>query len=164
MVSPFFLCTDPGIKPNLWMWVNPNIVYPPGKLEVRRPKRVLKEEEASCSEASGAQLRLPSASQPSPPHKQRKQKHTASSPSTWKEVQMSGHRVEASAVGCLRASKKMNTLRTALCSRVGEKHRWWMLDCSLICHCILEQRPRSQDQILLCAPLAYRRGGGQGPG
>nr|XP_048272975.1 forkhead box protein R1 [Myodes glareolus] len=77
----------PDIKPNLWMWVNPNIVYPPGKLEVRRPKRVLKEEEASCSEASGAQLQLPSASQPSPPHKQKKkQKHTASSPSTWEEL------------------------------------------------------------------------------
>ncbi|CAO2635319.1 Forkhead box protein R1 [Lemmus lemmus] len=77
----------PDIKPNLWMWVDPNIVYPPGKLEVRRPKRVLKEEEASCSEASGAQPRLPTASQPSPPHKRKKkQKHIASSPSTWEEL------------------------------------------------------------------------------
>lgn len=159
MVSPFFLCTGPDIKPNLWMWVDPNIVYPPGKLEVRRPKRVLKEEEASCSEASGALLRLPSASHPSPPHKQKKkQKHIASS-SAWEEVRMSGHSSWVS-----EGQKRMNTLRTALCPWVGEKPRWWMLDCSPVCHCILKRRPRSQDQILLCAPLAYRRGGGQGPG
>ncbi|MEJ1275254.1 uroplakin 2 [Cricetulus griseus] len=88
----------PDIKPNLWMWVSPNIVYPPGKLEVERPKKdplsvlpsrdaAVKEEEASCSEGSEAQARLPSSSQPSRPCKRKtKQKHIASSPSTWEEL------------------------------------------------------------------------------
>lgn len=113
-----FLCTGPDIKPNLWMWVSPNIVYPPGKLEVERPKKdplsvlpsrdaAVKEEEASCSEGSEAQARLPSSSQPSRPCKRKtKQKHIASSPSTWEEVWTDGHRVEVSAAGCLRASKR----------------------------------------------------------
>lgn len=33
-----FLRTGPDIEPNLWMWVNPNIVFPPGKLEVSQPR------------------------------------------------------------------------------------------------------------------------------
>uniref|UniRef100_H0UX74 Forkhead box R1 n=1 Tax=Cavia porcellus TaxID=10141 RepID=H0UX74_CAVPO len=33
----------PDIEPNLWMWVNPNIVYPPGKLEVSDPTSVADE-------------------------------------------------------------------------------------------------------------------------
>ncbi|CAO2602246.1 Forkhead box protein R1 [Lemmus lemmus] len=61
------------------MWVDTNIVYPPGKLEVRRPKRVLKEEEASCSEASGAQPRLPTASG-------RSRSTLPLLPSTWEEL------------------------------------------------------------------------------
>ncbi|XP_005069327.1 forkhead box protein R1 [Mesocricetus auratus] len=89
----------PDIKPNLWMWVNPNSVYPPGKLEVKRPKKqdllrvppachaAMKEGEASCSQGSGAQSWLPSSSQPSRPGKQKtKQKHVASAPSTWEEL------------------------------------------------------------------------------
>ncbi|XP_031201269.1 forkhead box protein R1-like isoform X3 [Mastomys coucha] len=87
----------PDIKPNLWMWVNPNIVYPPGKLEVAHKKEDLpsvlpafqpdlKEREDSCSEASEM-----SSPQPLPPPLPRKQKkklkeqHVASSPSTWEE-------------------------------------------------------------------------------
>ncbi|XP_038938268.1 forkhead box protein R1 isoform X3 [Rattus norvegicus] len=75
------------------MWVNPNIVYPPGKLEVAVKKEdsssappasqsALKEED-SCSEAS----EIP-AQQPPPPRKQKrkqKEKHIASSPSIWEE-------------------------------------------------------------------------------
>ncbi|OBS58530.1 hypothetical protein A6R68_10395, partial [Neotoma lepida] len=89
----------PDIKPNLWMWVSPNIVFPPGKLEVERPKKgdllsvlpsrrsTLKEKEASCSKASRAGSWLLASSQPSPPCKRKqKQKHTASSPSTWEEL------------------------------------------------------------------------------
>lgn len=86
-----FLYPGPDIEPNLWMWVNPNIVYPPGKLEVAVKKEdppvvlpacrpVLKEEDDCCSEASGTL---------SPPRKQKrkqKEKHFASSPSTWEEV------------------------------------------------------------------------------
>ncbi|XP_016063174.1 PREDICTED: forkhead box protein R1-like [Miniopterus natalensis] len=29
----------PDIEPNLWMWVNPNIVFPPGKLEAPQPSK-----------------------------------------------------------------------------------------------------------------------------
>ncbi|XP_036279029.1 forkhead box protein R1 [Pipistrellus kuhlii] len=28
----------PDIEPSLWMWVNPNIVFPPGKLEASQPR------------------------------------------------------------------------------------------------------------------------------
>lgn len=100
------------------MWVNPNIVYPPGKLEVAHKKEDLpsvlpafqpdlKEGEDSCSEASEM-----SSPQPLPPPLPRKQKkklkeqHVASSPSTWEEVWMGGHRVEAPTAGFLRANKR----------------------------------------------------------
>ncbi|XP_058542936.1 forkhead box protein R1 isoform X3 [Neofelis nebulosa] len=84
----------PALEPNLWMWVNPNIVYPPGKLEVPEPHKgedlpgtlpspqpAPKEEDfASCSEATAVEslpLSSPSSEQ-SPP-----QKRFASSPSNW---------------------------------------------------------------------------------
>uniref|UniRef100_A0A8C6S3R6 Forkhead box R1 n=1 Tax=Nannospalax galili TaxID=1026970 RepID=A0A8C6S3R6_NANGA len=65
------LSTDkdgPDVEPNLWMWVNPNIVYPPGKLEVSGPKKeedlpsmppscqLPLKEEARCSEALDMQF------------------------------------------------------------------------------------------------------------
>ncbi|XP_042761138.1 forkhead box protein R1 isoform X3 [Panthera leo] len=84
----------PALEPNLWMWVNPNIVYPPGKLEVPEPHKgedlpgtlpspqpAPKEEDfASCSEATAVESLPPSSpsSEQSPP-----QKRFASSPSTW---------------------------------------------------------------------------------
>ncbi|XP_021493600.1 forkhead box protein R1 [Meriones unguiculatus] len=66
----------PNIKPSLWMWVNPNIVYPPGKLEVKRPKKEPILEEEGASEAW------------SPPRKwkrKQKDKHLASSSKACKE-------------------------------------------------------------------------------
>ncbi|GAB1294125.1 Forkhead box protein R1 [Apodemus speciosus] len=88
----------PDIKPNPWMWVNPNIVYPPGKLEVAAKKEdppsvlpafqpALKKEEDGCSEASAAEAAAPSQQRSPPPKQKRKQKekHIASSPSTWEE-------------------------------------------------------------------------------
>ncbi|VFV40976.1 Hypothetical predicted protein [Lynx pardinus] len=84
----------PALEPNLWMWVNPNIVYPPGKLEVPEPHKgedlpgtlpspqpAPKEEDfASCSEATAVESLPPSSpsSEQSPP-----QKRFASSPSNW---------------------------------------------------------------------------------
>ncbi|XP_021028842.1 LOW QUALITY PROTEIN: forkhead box protein R1-like [Mus caroli] len=80
----------PDIEPNLWMWVNPNIVYPPGKLEVAVKKEdqsalpafqpALKEEEDSCSEASGT-----AAIASLQAEEEAEEKHIASSPSTWEE-------------------------------------------------------------------------------
>uniref|UniRef100_A0A8C9LPB8 Forkhead box R1 n=1 Tax=Piliocolobus tephrosceles TaxID=591936 RepID=A0A8C9LPB8_9PRIM len=81
----------PDYEPNLWMWVNPNIVYPPGKLEVPGPRKredltstlplsqpPQKEEDASCSEATGVESLSWSSSKWSPPRKR-----FAFSPSTW---------------------------------------------------------------------------------
>ncbi|XP_028689886.2 forkhead box protein R1 isoform X3 [Macaca fascicularis] len=81
----------PDYEPNLWMWVNPNIVYPPGKLEVPGPRKredltstlplsqpPQKEEDASCSEATGVESLSRSSSKWSPPRKR-----FAFSPSTW---------------------------------------------------------------------------------
>ena len=89
--------------------MSPNIVYPPGKLEVAAKKEALtsllpalKKEEDSCSEASEA----PSQQQPHKQKRKQKEKHIASSPSPWEEVWMGGHRVEASAAGFLRANKR----------------------------------------------------------
>ncbi|KAK2495379.1 hypothetical protein MC885_015995, partial [Smutsia gigantea] len=73
----------PGFKPNLWMWVNPNTVFPPGKLEVPEPCKeedltsVLpspqppsKEEDfANCSEATEVQSLPPSSREQSSPRK-----------------------------------------------------------------------------------------------
>ncbi|XP_059248599.1 forkhead box protein R1 [Mustela nigripes] len=88
----------PALEPNLWMWVNPNIVFPPGKLEVPEPRQrehlpstlpssqlPPKEQDfanASCSSEAAAleSESLPSSSEQSPP---RKRKRFASSPSTW---------------------------------------------------------------------------------
>ncbi|XP_057603312.1 forkhead box protein R1 [Hippopotamus amphibius kiboko] len=79
----------PDFKPNLWMWVDPNIVFPPGKLEIPEPRKGRnltstvsspqpppKEDDfAKCPEATVVEL--PSLSgDPSPP-----QKRFASSPS-----------------------------------------------------------------------------------
>ncbi|XP_044894331.1 forkhead box protein R1 isoform X2 [Felis catus] len=84
----------PALEPNLWMWVNPSIVYPPGKLEVPEPHKgedlpgalpspqpAPKEEDfASSSETTAVESLPPSSpsSEQSPP-----QKRFASSPSTW---------------------------------------------------------------------------------
>uniref|UniRef100_A0A452SUQ9 Forkhead box R1 n=1 Tax=Ursus americanus TaxID=9643 RepID=A0A452SUQ9_URSAM len=86
----------PTLEPNLWMWVNPNIVFPPGKLEVPEPRKgedqpstlpspqpPPKEEDlANCSSeaTAGESESLPSSSEQSPP---RKRTRFASSPSTW---------------------------------------------------------------------------------
>ncbi|XP_053451059.1 forkhead box protein R1 [Nycticebus coucang] len=73
----------PEIEPNMWMWVNPNIVFPPGKLEV--PESSKREDLASASpslqlpnkkedadglEATGVELLPLSSSEQSPPQKQ----------------------------------------------------------------------------------------------
>ncbi|XP_037360177.1 forkhead box protein R1 isoform X2 [Talpa occidentalis] len=84
----------PDIEPNLWMWVNPNIVFPPGKLEVSErtkgedrmstvpdPQLPPKEEDVdNCSEATVVELPLPSSCEQSPPQKR---KRLASSFSNW---------------------------------------------------------------------------------
>ncbi|XP_038520181.1 forkhead box protein R1 isoform X3 [Canis lupus familiaris] len=83
----------PALEPNLWMWVNPNIVFPPGKLEVPESPKwedlpstlpfaqpPLKEEDFTNSSETTAVESLPSSSEQSPP---RKRKRVASSPSTW---------------------------------------------------------------------------------
>ncbi|XP_008824170.1 forkhead box protein R1 [Nannospalax galili] len=95
------LSTDkdgPDVEPNLWMWVNPNIVYPPGKLEVSGPKKeedlpsmppscqLPLKEEARCSEALDMQLLLPSWSEELLPQKQKWKQQVTSSPSTWEEL------------------------------------------------------------------------------
>ncbi|XP_040833226.1 forkhead box protein R1 [Ochotona curzoniae] len=82
----------PEIEPNLWMWVNPNVVYPPGKLEAQRvnekedvadsnpcTEESCNEEDAHCPEAIGVDALSPSSTEQSP-----SQKHfTSSSPSSW---------------------------------------------------------------------------------
>ncbi|XP_054448353.1 forkhead box protein R1 [Pteronotus mesoamericanus] len=82
----------PDIEPNLWMWVNSNIVFPPGRLEVPEPSKgedlastipcpqtASKEEDlANCSEAKIVESLPPSSSKQSFPWKQ-----FASSPSNW---------------------------------------------------------------------------------
>ncbi|XP_005856836.1 PREDICTED: uncharacterized protein LOC102260239 isoform X3 [Myotis brandtii] len=74
----------PDTEPNLWMWVNPNIVFPPGKLEVSQPRKgegltsmlpspplPPKEEDcAHCSKVDAAELLPASSRELSPPRKQ----------------------------------------------------------------------------------------------
>ncbi|XP_008511652.1 forkhead box protein R1 isoform X1 [Equus przewalskii] len=82
----------PDFEPNLWMWVNPNIVLPPGKLEVPEPSKgedltntlpspqsPRKEEDfANFSEATVVESLPPSSSEQSPAWKR-----FASSSSNW---------------------------------------------------------------------------------
>ncbi|XP_037695751.1 forkhead box protein R1 [Choloepus didactylus] len=80
----------PDIEPNLWMWVNANVVYPPGKLEAPRRKAPtstlhsaqppLKEEDPSCSKITVAESLPPSSRKQYLP-----QKRFASSPRDWEE-------------------------------------------------------------------------------
>ncbi|KAM9221739.1 forkhead box protein R1 [Dugong dugon] len=77
----------PNFEPNLWMWVNPNIVYPPGELEVPEPSKredltlphpppPSEEEDSNSSEATVTESQPPSSGEQSPPRKR-----FASSPS-----------------------------------------------------------------------------------
>ncbi|XP_023443955.1 forkhead box protein R1 [Dasypus novemcinctus] len=81
----------PDIEPNLWMWVNSNIVYPPGKLEAAArealtstlcPQPPPKEEESSCPKVTVVEALPPCSSEESPPGK-----WFASSPSDWEETE-----------------------------------------------------------------------------
>ncbi|XP_051693674.2 forkhead box protein R1 isoform X1 [Oryctolagus cuniculus] len=80
------LSPGPEFEPNLWMWVNPNIVYPPGKLEAQGASKK--------KEAAGAVPRprlpchqedacYPRALSPSSPEQSPSPKHFSSSPSSW---------------------------------------------------------------------------------
>ncbi|XP_006834052.1 PREDICTED: forkhead box protein R1 [Chrysochloris asiatica] len=70
----------PNFEPNPWMWVNPNIVYPPGELEVPVPRKEEKlplpchllpseEEDSSCSDITVVEPLLPASSEQSPQKK-----------------------------------------------------------------------------------------------
>lgn len=166
------------------MWVNPNIVYPPGKPKVTGPR---KEEDLpgmppSCQpplkeEAPDVQLLRPSYSEQLPPQEQEKQpkwKHVTSSPSTWEEVGLAGLQASfGQYLGWAQGwsisvwvceGQQIIRFRNDLSPWVGGEAHMVVINCSPTCHCTLELWPRSQDQILPCAPVAYRRGGGQGPG
>ncbi|XP_055293348.1 forkhead box protein R1-like [Moschus berezovskii] len=80
----------PDFEPNLWMWVDPNIAFPPGKLEVPEPSKgknlittapspqpVPKEDFAKCPEATEVESLSPPGDQSSP------WKRIATSPSNW---------------------------------------------------------------------------------
>ncbi|ELK34081.1 Forkhead box protein R1 [Myotis davidii] len=74
----------PDTEPNQWMWVNPNIVFPPGKLEVSQPRKregltsilpspPLPPKEEDCaqrSKANAVELLPVSSREQSPPRKQ----------------------------------------------------------------------------------------------
>ncbi|XP_027629162.1 forkhead box protein R1 [Tupaia chinensis] len=75
----------PDFEPNLWMWVNPNIVYPLGKLEVAAyskkeeltstlssPRPPPKDEDASCSESTEVESLPLSSGERSPPRKRKR--------------------------------------------------------------------------------------------
>ena len=94
--SPFFSTAGPDFEPNLWMWINPNIMFSLGKLEVPEPSKgknltttvpslqpVPKEDFAKCPEATEVESLSPPGDQ-SPPWKR-----FATFPSNW-EVGISG--------------------------------------------------------------------------
>lgn len=81
----------PNSEPNLWMWVNPNIVCPFGSQEASKPSKrknvasifpspqlLPKDEESNCSEAIVMESLPSSSGKQSPP-----QKRLTSSPSDW---------------------------------------------------------------------------------
>lgn len=162
------LSTGPDFKPNLWMWVNPNRVFPPGKLEVPEPgegedlTRALPspqppskvEDFANCSGAMEGESLPPSSSEQSSPPKM-----SASCPCNW-EVGISGgvgqtwgcrqggHR-DTSQSSVFLGITKVNGPPNELYPWVEKLRRWpWTATPSAIAP--LGQRLWSRDQLLLC--------------
>lgn len=164
------LRTGPDIEPNLWMWVDPNIVFPPGRLQVRQPgkgealtspsrQQPPKEEDlAHCSEAKTAGPLPPSSGEPSPPPKR-----FAPPPGTW----------EVGVLGCGQGGNGMMHQRV-LFSRDDTGLTGSEISCSLGLgrrpggprHC--PPHPWSRGLGVrtssYSAPVAPRRGGGSGQG
>ncbi|XP_007523661.1 forkhead box protein R1 [Erinaceus europaeus] len=126
----------PDIEPNLWMWVNPNIVYPPGKLEVSKPIKEEdlmnllpspqlppKEEDSdNCSEITVAESLPPSSSEQSPP-----QKWFASSPSCCEltEEEEAEDQDDSSSVACLSPHKRAPLQSRRLRHTSSQEGRLW---------------------------------------
>ncbi|XP_048196717.1 forkhead box protein R1 [Perognathus longimembris pacificus] len=90
---------DPDIEPNLWMWVNPNIVYPPGKMQVKDAKwecppsppsppltsqTSVKKEGGGDSEGAEEQGQQPSSSRAPPSEKPKLSRAAVPPPCPWK--------------------------------------------------------------------------------
>lgn len=146
------------------MWVDPNIVFPPGRLEVRQPgkggaltspsrQQPPKEEAlAHCSEARTAGPLPPSSGEPSP-----RPKRFAPPPGTW----------EVGALGCGQGGSGRVHQRVPF-SRDDAGLTGSEMSCALGSgrrpggprHCPPsppEQGPRSQDQFLLCSCSSQKR-------
>ncbi|KAM4828020.1 forkhead box protein R1 isoform 3-T3 [Thomomys bottae] len=85
---------DPDIEPNLWMWVDPNVVYPPGKMQVKEAKwarppspplssQPSVKEEGSCSEGAEEESPQPSSGLGSPPEEQKPSQVVVPLPCPW---------------------------------------------------------------------------------
>ncbi|XP_004689253.1 PREDICTED: forkhead box protein R1 [Condylura cristata] len=127
----------PDIEPNLWMWVNPNIVFPPGKLEVSEhakekeqistvpaPQPPPKKEDVDSSEAAVVEPVLPSSREQSPP---RKRKQFASSFSNWEltEEEEAENQDDSSSVAFLSSHKRAPLHSRRLRHANSQEGRLW---------------------------------------
>ncbi|XP_069854179.1 forkhead box protein R1-like [Dipodomys merriami] len=130
---------DPDIEPNLWMWVNPNIVYPPGKMQVKEAKwarpsspplasqRSVKKEEDSCSEATEEQLQQPSSSLGSPCEKPKRSQAAAPPPCPWElaEEEAAQHQDDSSSVALASAHLRGPLQSRRLRQPISSEGRLW---------------------------------------
>ncbi|XP_006161008.1 forkhead box protein R1-like, partial [Tupaia chinensis] len=122
---------------NLWMWVNPNIVYPLGKLEVAAyskkeeltstlssPRPPPKDEDASCSESTEVESLPLSSGERTPP---RKRKRSISSPGVWEltEEEEAEDRDDSSSVALPSPHKRAPLQRRRLLQANSQEGRLW---------------------------------------
>nr|XP_017505694.2 forkhead box protein R1 [Manis javanica] len=126
----------PDFKPNLWMWVNPNRVFPPGKLEVPEPgdgedlTRALPspqppskvEDFANCSGAMEGESLPPSSSEQSSPPKM-----SASCPCNWEltEEEEAKDQEDSTSVALPSTHKRVPLQRWRLRQASSQEGRLW---------------------------------------
>ncbi|XP_053436047.1 forkhead box protein R2 [Nycticebus coucang] len=123
----------PHSEPNLWMWVNPNIVCPISSQETPKacgkkdltsmppsPRLPLKDEESNCSEATVVESLPSSSSEQSP-----LQKQFLSSPSDWELTEEETEEQEDRSSVALQPSNKKECFKSQKLWQANGQERSW---------------------------------------
>ncbi|XP_049728576.1 forkhead box protein R2 [Elephas maximus indicus] len=124
----------PDYEPNLWMWVNPNIMCPLGTQEAPKPSKKkdlasmplsppppVKDEESNCSEATVVESLPSSSSEQSP-----LQKQFASSPRNWELTEEEAEEQFDNSSVALQSLKKGECFQSQkLWQTNGQERRSW---------------------------------------
>ncbi|XP_057573282.1 forkhead box protein R2 [Hippopotamus amphibius kiboko] len=122
----------PNSEPNLWMWVNPNTVCPPGSQEAPKPSKkkdlvstlpspqlLPKDEVSNCSEATVMESLSPSSSKQSP-----LQKRVTSSPGDWELTEEETEEQDNSSVALQSPNKGECFQSQKVCQGDSQEKSW----------------------------------------